>query len=781
MKIFYSFHSGLLCLLFCTTSLMGQKIISQDNASNYSSGEWVNGSNKGSGFTPWIMWTQGSGYAGHFISGSVSDGFGDVDTGGQAFGMYANPNSGNPQANTFRYFRGTGSVADPGDGRSYLLPGQVFSIELAVAYRNGYKGIDITTDDGSFRLATFAVDGNTYRFGTIDDGTFYDVGSTFSYNQASVFKVEAYQVTDNTYRVTLTRGTTTVDTGLKTGQIGGFKIYESSTDSGNALNNIYFNKLKIERRCPTVTVWNGNNWSNGTPDLTKQAYIEADLDITENLNTCTLYVTGMAQVTVQAGINLTVANEVNVADSATLILENNANLIQIDNVQNTGNIIVKRNSSAIKRLDYTAWGSPVAGQNLFGFSPNTLPNRFYSYSTETNSYSQIQGLSAESTTEFEIAKGYLIRVPNTHPETPTVWSGEFTGIPNNGTITIPLVTASETQNRYNLIANPYPSPISVETFIARNSNAITGELWFWRKTNNPNSSSYCTVTTAGYVGNADLENFEDYDPNGIIRTGQGFFVKTLSASPANLIFNNSMREPDTANQFFRASTQQTQHNRYWLAVANENQMFNQILVNYMPRATNGLDYGIDGRAMTEGNAALYTVINDTKLAIQGRALPFAETDVVPLGFKSDTEGIFTISLYKAEGFFAHEQDILLKDNATGAIHNLKDSDYSFTTAAGIFNSRFEIIYTQQLLTIDNPNNTNNTIKVFQQGKAVHINSALNPITEVTVYDINGRMLYSAKNLNENNVEIENLSLARQVAIVQVRTVDNVIFKKIIIQ
>ncbi len=446
---------GMLFSVFLSSQAYAQLPTSYDEASNYAEGEFTYGASKGMGFVPWQL-QGGSDTSGFSLGSSTAEGLGDVNTDGQAFILYGYDGQGVSAA---RYFRGTGSIADPGDARSYLLPGQVFSIKIAVGNRNGYKGINITSDDGSARLATFAIDGDNYRFGDPDDATFVSVNEAFSFDVESVFIVEAYQLTDNTCEITLTRDGVSVSTGIKTGQIGGFNLYTGSTLSDDPLNRLYFNNLLVDRRCPDVTTWNGTEWSDGEPSLTKGAIVSAGtLTVDTDMEMCTLQVTGTAQVVVGSGFNLTVANGVNVASTALMTVENNANLIQVDNIQNTGNITVLRNSSALKRLDYTLWSPPVTGQNLFGFSDETLPNRFYSYNSTTNKYSPIADLGPESETIMLKGQGYLIRMPNNHPVTPEVWEGEFTGLPNSGTVSVPLNTSNDPAFRYNLIGNPYPSP-----------------------------------------------------------------------------------------------------------------------------------------------------------------------------------------------------------------------------------------------------------------------------------------------------------------------------------
>ncbi|MBZ4043338.1 fimbrial protein [Flavobacterium hibisci] len=101
---------------------------------------------------------------------------------------------------------------------------------------------------------------------------------------------------------------------------------------------------------------------------------------------------------------LTIQNAV-VNNGGTLTFENNASLLQNNAAAvNSGNIIYKRISTPMKNFDFTYWSSPVEGQTLFGLSPNTLWDKYLSY-TGTG-WHQEYGASV-------MAKGigYIIRTP----------------------------------------------------------------------------------------------------------------------------------------------------------------------------------------------------------------------------------------------------------------------------------------------------------------------------------------------------------------------------------
>ncbi len=215
----------------------GQTIIASDSAGNYSS--WSNGDDQGYGFTSWTLETiTNGGSAGHFIGSSSASGFGDVNTSNKAFGMYGNPNpgSGQNQANAFRYVNETGSELSS-NGRGYLLEGQKLEFDLAIAFRNGYKGVDLVDTANGF-LWNFNVQSDDYTVTT--DGSL-----GWGYSQTSIFEISVEQVSSTQFQVTVVRGDSTYTSSNITGKVSGFKLYVGNTDVGNALNNLYLNNFSV--------------------------------------------------------------------------------------------------------------------------------------------------------------------------------------------------------------------------------------------------------------------------------------------------------------------------------------------------------------------------------------------------------------------------------------------------------------------------------------------------------------------------------------------------------
>ncbi|MFV8322472.1 reprolysin-like metallopeptidase [Flavobacterium sp. LS2R12] len=512
-----------------------------------------------------------------------------------------------------------------------------------------------------------------------------------------------------------------------------------------------------------TTTWNGSSWDNGLPNSATSVILAGNYTATANLTACSLTVNNNAVVKVNPGFNFNIAGDVSVASGASLTFESNANLVQTKNTNgNTGNITVKRKTSALMLLDYVLWSAPVSSQQLQLFSPSTLSNRFYTYNPSTNFYNGIA-----STTNFATGTGYLIRMPNNHPTTPTIWEGQFQGIPNNGNYNLTV-----TNNTYNAIGNPYPSTINANTFISTNN--ITEALYFWRKTNNTLSSSYATYTLAG--GTANAGGLSSIIPNGIIQVGQGFIAKATSNT---ISFTNEMRLGNNGNQFLR--TKNIERNRIWLNLSTPTSPVNQMLIAYMTDATAGIDATIDGKYINDNPIALNSLIENEEFIIQGRSLPFVDTDIVHLTFKTNVSGNYSIAIDHVDGLFANQQDIFLMDKLNGSIHDLKKSEYPFSSAIGTFNNRFELMYkNSKTLGIETPIFDENTILVFNQQGVININSGSAVMKNVTIFDIRGRIIFEQKEVNANKTSIQDFGAAEQTLIIKITSDKNeVVTKKVV--
>jgi hypothetical protein len=548
----------------------------------------------------------------------------------------------------------------------------------------------------------------------------------------------------------------------------------------------YFRAVTQKASCPLTystlikvamlpsTNWNGTAWSNGPPAAGTETIINGTYATNSGdvFTTSRLTVNPGGSFKVKANTNLIVENEViNNAGATGIVIENNGNLIQLNNTINSGAITVNRNCSALLRLDYTLWSSPVSNstQYLQAFSPDTATNRFSIYNTSTN---QLNAVPNPDTTPFATGIAYSIRMPNTTSATvPTIYSGIFNGLPNNGAIAVHL-NYSGVGFGFNMVGNPYPSPIDMNKFVSDNAATITGTLYFWRKTNNTNSPSYCSWTAGTFVSNNESQV---QDPNSILQTGQGFFVEAKAAG-TTLLFKNTQRDLNTGGKFFKTKQQTIENNRIWLNATDAMGHFSQMAVGYTTHATQGVD-AYDGLYNNDGALSLNSYLDNTDYVIQGRALPFDAADVVPLSFSTTLAGTYSIALDHVDGLFSGTQAVFLVDSQTGTETNLKTTPYTFTATAGATTTRFALKYQKTL-----GNNTlvfdEDSIRLYKNKNFIQLQTNGTTLSKVKIFEISGKLVFEKDKINASEMAIESSNFTNQILVLQITSEDNkTIFKK----
>jgi hypothetical protein len=591
----------------------------------------------------------------------------------------------------------------------------------------------------------------------------------------------------------------------------------SENVTGLTIGTTFYVRLRAENSCGTsansttivvsipTTTYNAGAWDNGVPDSNKKvvfSYFDITSPITTQLNACSCQINSGVNVVVgvAGALNdtaiLKLENELNVMGSGTLTFENNASLVQVnDAAVNTGTIIYKRNTTPMKNYDYTYWSSPVAGQTLKALSPNTLSDKYFSFSMN----SWVIELNGVNT--MGVGKGYIIRVPKPDVLFPNgeYWTGttylqpvEFKGVPNNGVYSRPI----DPVGYNNLIGNPYPCAMSADAFLLENSinnSRLEGTIYFWTHNTAIANGRYSGTDFASYnylggVGtgaapSASTGGANTSVPSGYIAAGQSFLA--ISANGAGpVIFNNGMRvsSVNKNTQFFKGTKSKAasiEKNRIWLILTNKEGAFKQMLVGYATGATNGFDSAFDGVSLDSNKYIDFYSVNDNRnFVIQGRALPFDKTDKVPLGYKTSIDGTFEISIDQVDGILAG-QTVFIEDKVTKVIHNLKNGAYSFSTSKGVFDDRFVLRYTDNSVVVTNPIMTNPVVadlKVLDPNKGravvvsvkdhqIKINSLDETIGMVMVYDLTGKLLYQNEHVNKNEFVIHNLKSSDQFLIV----------------
>lgn len=543
----------------------------------------------------------------------------------------------------------------------------------------------------------------------------------------------------------------------------------------------------------TPTVYNGTGTFLANTTSIK---IETNTTLNNDVEVCSCTIDPNVILTIPADKTLTVNQNITIGAGGKLLLQNNASLLQTSVAANayTGDFdsfVVERNTAPVRRYDFTFWSSPVnrtPGFTLYNLSPETFYDKYYSYVPATGWKISFNGVLS-----MEPGMGYIVRAPQSYDlTTAAVYPATFIGKPNNGDYFItPL------PNKSILIGNPYPSALDAAKFIQINHdiNADVGALYFWTHNSPPSTavkgdakynyttSDYAVYSLTGGVATSKGATSDGYKtgPTGKIASGQAFFIQPNSAN--QIRFTNEMRIGGNNTQFFKTTDSEDKNkNRLWLNLTNEEGAFKQTLIGYLDEATNGWDINYDGLTLAGNTYVDFYSINETnKLTIQGRALPFSDADLIPLGYKSSIVGDFTISIDHTDGLF-DTQAVYLEDKTTGKTVDLRAANYTFATEKGTFEDRFVLSYTNKTLGTGDFENIENGLLVSVKDKVIKVTSAKENIKEVTIFDINGKQLQSKNKIASTELQISNLQAANQVLLVKV-TLENdyVVTKKIVFQ
>ncbi|WP_136482083.1 T9SS sorting signal type C domain-containing protein [Cognatitamlana onchidii] len=579
--------------------------------------------------------------------------------------------------------------------------------------------------------------------------------------------------------------------------------------------------------CASNAFWTGT-WTV-IPDSSTAVFLLTSYDTSVNgsFNSCSLEIDAGAVLTVSDNTFVVVENDVTIT-SGNIIVETSGNFVQNGVGASAGTFTGTATLNKTTPLKdewyyYTYWGSPVVGETIGNVFPNVLYDWRYSFNAanfvdtdgddiddDGNDW-EIAGAGDTMTPGVGFAVAGERSSSGAYPRADNI---SFTGTFNTGDISVPITYGAGNPNiRWNFIGNPYPSAIDFVAFHLANSSVLEGVAYFWSQASPPDSGNpgnnaenlnlddyaVFTIGTGGTAGGSGVE------PNGFVASGQGFFIpaRTSLTSPSghSATFTNAMRSADPSNngQFFKGTTTKTSganasnplENKLWVNLTSDNGVFNQILIGYVENATDafdGMSYDAP-KLLTPGYAAaLYSNMenDDTKYVIQGKSLnSINENEVIKLGLSTtiDIATLYSLSIDHLEGDFLNNTNVYLKDNLNGISHNLKDSSYSFTSEVGEFNDRFEIVFSEKALSINDKLSQNNSLRIIElnDGFVQFKTSEQLLIKKVSIYDVLGRQLYDLKGNSSSEIyKLENLSNATYIVKVQLSN-GSVLTKKIVLK
>lgn len=373
---------------------------------------------------------------------------------------------------------------------------------------------------------------------------------------------------------------------------------------------------------------------------------------------------------------------------------------------------------------------PVSGQSFTDFIANNsnivsnAGNTLYLFGPFDKTSGTYQTYANTETVALNSGMGY--RAATTDNSTL-----RFEGTARQAAVNQDVFNTGPNYSEWNLIGNPYPSYMNVQSFL-----------------NNVNNLSVIDVNDVGiygYDGDASdgwvIYNLNTTDANTSITPGQGFFVAVQNNGTIN--FTPSMRQHDTADDFILGrDTSVNEHLR--LALINSSQSYTTDFY-FNANSSDGLDPGYDAAVFghSAGEFAIYSHLvednNGIDMAIQSLPIDNRANTIVSLGVNADAAEQLTISIEASS--LPDDVEVYLEDTEENSFIVLNSTDYVFTPTTALNGSgRFFIHFSNNILSTSE--NDLNTLQVYtlKIQKQIAIRGLIDQQTNAQLYDINGRLI-----------------------------------------
>lgn len=319
---------------------------------------------------------------------------------------------------------------------------------------------------------------------------------------------------------------------------------------------------------------------------------------------------------------------------------------------------------------------------------------------------------------------------------------DITGEVSNGDLSLPVYNHDQPYTTgFNLVGNPYPSPVDWNRINLLNTNIDDAVYYFSGSPADQYGGTYIT-----YINGIS----SDGRATNVIPSMQGFFIHVTAGSwpvEGRLAMNNSVRINDLTHPIVKSATADPQRLIRLAATFSDNPGAPDRTVIYFDEsATPEFDSQLDALKLMNTDAGVPNLFSVTpgasRLSINGMPPPGGKTLIVPLGIITQQDGTVKIQVSNLDPSIATMR-IQFVDSLAGKRSYISvNSEYSVELKAGEHTGRFYLKFSEVSTAISRQPEDPGILEVATPGgmMRVKIASIEGPGGTLRIHDLTGRTL-----------------------------------------
>jgi hypothetical protein len=395
--------------------------------------------------------------------------------------------------------------------------------------------------------------------------------------------------------------------------------------------------------------------------------------------------------------------------------------------------------------DFKGFAPDLAKAAAYNANHNTVTNpnfpNFFFYNEARIGAGQAfaRGWNVPLSTAAPIAQGAGF-IANLNAGATTSMSGTL----SSGDISRTVSRGGQGDSGWNLLGNPYASPLDLHEFLSDNSATLDGSAYIRIAT-----SQYAGTWASYTTGGGGIGSPSGAIDAGIMAPMQGFFVRKSAQGTGTAMFSERQRADAGFNTFRKAAEMQ---GLVRIGVEADGRR-DESVAYFQQGATGGFDPAYDAYKVQYNPAGFPTLWQGKSpngmLQISGMG-EVADSAAVPLSLWAEHAGEHAFSALEMKGLEGF--DVSLEDRRSGAMHSLRGAQpYRVSLEKGMHEGRFFLHIVAKVTGTDDPSRAGIALYSYEGHIRIRLPEGMQEAT-ASIFDLTGRLAQEHRVGAEANIE-----------------------------